>query len=374
LRERSNHLNRSLRAGRISVEARKKAMKKTHIVIVNPTKFLGNLLIALGLIQRSCAQFDRENQPYSIILDETFRPLVGNLFNHNSLIFYPRSILNQAGKLEKAALYFKLISDIRRLKADTAVDLEGDSVSRTLTRLCGAKKRIGPPDCLRPNWYHQLSEPRQQPSEFYKYRNILACVANISDATPSYGKLNIPETAGNENTLPAELGVLDYSKIVILHAGASKMRKLWGDENWIQLIRLLQARGFSPVLVGAGDMDRLTNNNINNALTTQVPDLANRLDLTGLSRLLRRAAFYIGNDSGPMHLATALGVPAIAIFGPTNERIWGPLTNSTNVMRGYRCPAACRNGHACELEFRCLTELSAEAVLDNFISRIQERP
>ncbi len=365
-------LIRALAYRKNSVEARKAAMKKNHILIVNPTKFLGNLLIALGLIQRSCAQFDRDQQPYSIVLDESFKPLVGKLFNQDSLIFYPRSMLNHASKLQKARLYFKLISDIRRLKADTAVDLEGDSVSRTLTRLSGVKNRIGPPDCLRPNWYHQLSEPRQQPSEFYKYRNVLACVAEVSDATPSYGKLSIPEES-DESALPCELMLLDYSKTVILHAGASKVRKLWGNANWIQLIGSLQAKGFSPVLIGAGEMDSLTNSKINSALASPVPDLVNKLDFLELSRLLRRAAFYIGNDSGPMHLATALEVPAIAIFGPTNEHIWGPLTDSTSVMRGYSCPTGCRNGHACELEFRCLTELSAEAVLDNFVSRIKQR-
>ena len=170
------------------------------------------------------------------------------------------------------------------------------------------------------------------------------------------------------------MNLLEQSKIVVLHAGASKVRKLWSNQKWIKLIAYLQEKDFSPVLIGEGKMDLTTNGNINKALHTPIPNLTNQLDLIDLSRLLKKSSFYIGNDSGPMHLATALDVPAIAIFGPTNESIWGPLLNSTSVMRGYRCPSQCRNGHDCELEFRCLGDLSPERVIKEFMSRVQAPP
>jgi len=240
-----------------------------------------------------------------------------------------------------------------------------------LTLLSGAKQRIGPEDCPRTNWYHQLSTPREKPSEFYKYRNVLACVADIADASPEYGKLNIPKNVETEITDLKLHSLLNSPKIVILHAGASKVRKHWPNENWISLVRHLQSEGYSPVLIGAGEIDSFTNSTINSALENPIPNLVNKLGLVNLAGLLSKAMFFIGNDSGPMHLATAIGVPAIAIFGPTNDKIWGPLINTTEVMRGYQCPTECRNGHDCELAFRCLTELSAETVMKNFISRTQ---
>jgi heptosyltransferase-3 len=347
-------------------------MTKSHILIVDPTKFLGNLLIALGIIQEACSQFDEEKQPYTIILDDSFEPLVSALFKPEALLYYPRSKLKNASFPEKAKMFAALISKIRRLKVDKAVDLEGDSVSRILTRLSGARERIGPEDCARTSWYHQLSEPRQKPSEFYKYRNITACVAKVSKSNPSYGKLNIPESTTRVDSLLQNKTSVGAQKIVILHVGASKIRKRWPIDNWIQLISYLQADGFSPVLIGAGSSDSLTNSTINAALRSPIPDLADRLDLIDLAALLNTAIFYIGNDSGPMHLATALGVPAIVIFGPTNELIWGPLLDSTTVMRGYSCPAQCRNGHECKLGFPCLTNLTAENVREKFLFKIQD--
>ncbi len=345
-------------------------MQRSHVIIINPTKFLGNLLIALGIIQKACKIFGEEHQTYTIIFDESFRSITANLFNSNNVIYYPRAAIKHGAYIEKVQFYSKLVSNIRRLKADKAIDLEGDSVSRMLTRLSGATTRIGPNDCLRPNWYHQTSEPRQGPSEFFKYRNTMACAVDVSYLAPAYGKLNIPESETSSQPSLLNSVVPDKDKIIVLHAGASKVRKLWPTSYWIQLIQLLQSAGYSPVLIGAGEMDLQTNSAINEALDHSIPDLVNKLDLPRLSNLLEKASFYIGNDSGPMHLASALGVPAIAIFGPTKDDIWGPLSDTTTVMRGFLCPTQCRNGHDCELEFKCLHNLSAEAVFDQFKSRI----
>ncbi len=345
-------------------------MKKSHILIVIPTKFLGNLLISLGVIQDASAKFDSLGQPYSILVDQSFEPLVANLFNSDSLIFYPRAFLKKSNFIAKSVAYLHLIGKIRGLRIDKAIDLEGDSVSRMLARLSGATTRIGPHECLRPNWYHQSSTPKLSPSEFYKYLNVMSCAIPLSNLSQQYGKLNIPEITDKDSLLAKLHLEFDQPKIVVLHAGASKTRKLWPNEKWISLVELLQKEGFSPVLIGAGNMDSVTNQSINEGLARPIPDLVNKLSLVELAQLLNRSCFYIGNDSGPMHMAAALDVPSIAIFGPTDESIWGPLVDTTTVMRGFQCPPECRNGHHCELGFCCLVNLSAADVFAKFKERI----
>ncbi len=350
---------------------KKRPAQRSHVLVVNPTKFLGNLLIALGVIQSASVKLTEQHKTYTLIFDESFKSLVENLFCPGTIIYYPRSAIKNATYIGKAKLYSKFVCHVRRLSADKAVDLEGDSVSRMLTRLSGATTRIGPADCLRPNWYHQTSEPRNDASEFFKYRNTMACAADVSNLAPAYGKLNIPKI--EISSLPSLMStvVTDLNKIIVLHAGASKARKLWPTSYWIQLVRLLINAGYKPVLIGAGEMDSKTNYAINTELDHSIPDLVNKLDLPHLAGLLKLASFYIGNDSGPMHLATALGIPAIAIFGPTNNTIWGPLGDNTSVMRGFQCPTQCRNGHDCELEYKCLRNLSAQAVFDQFKLRVR---
>lgn len=99
-------------------------------------------------------------------------------------------------------------------------------------------------------------------------------------------------------------------------------------------------------------------------------DLGGKTSLLQTIALLRRATLFIGNDSGPLHLAAGAGVPALGIYGLTNQRAWGPWGEHTRIVsrsdlpcmpclyRGYRL--GLRNG--CP-DRPCLTELSVDAVL-----------
>lgn len=336
---------------------------QTEQIITNPTKFLGNLLIALGLMQRAAQQSASEGIGLTLVLDDSFRPLLEPLFPSGNIIYYPRRELARAGSFNRAGLYLKLLREIRRRGARTALDIEGDSVSRTLTRLSGASRRIGPPDCLRPDWYDEVAPLREGPSEYFRYRAVLGTVFDVNELPPHYGSLSVPAVTESLTDRLTQQGVSLNNSLVLLHTGASKRRKLWAVEKWLALIAAVRQRGLQPVLIGAGAMDRETNAAINNGLTEPAANLTDALSLLELAQLMGVSTFYVGNDSGPMHLATALGLPGIALFGPTKDAIWGPLLPSTQVLRGYSCPESCRNGHDCQLDLRCLGDLQAAQVI-----------
>lgn len=372
-------------------------MQRQPIIIVNPTKFLGNLLISLGLIQRACEQFECRGQPYTLVFDEAYKPLVLPLFKPNSLIFYPRAQIRRASLLGKLALYFKMLMPLLKLKNAIAVDMEGDSVSSLLTILSGARDSIGPYGAPRSHWYKKVSSAKNtnSPSEFFKYRNVLAlvneviesdektkgveCVKNVEAIdlpfeSTHYGRLNVPSLSTELIVLLKENEITDTTKLVVLHTGASKIRKLWPTDHWVELIILLQGNGITPVLIGSGEQEEDINRTINAQLERPVPNLSNKLCLVGLSQVISISRFYIGNDSGPMHLATSLGVPGIALFGPTSDKLWGPLLPKMTAIRAHQCPSSCRNGHACQQSFSCLTEISPNRVFNQFIARVDEEP
>lgn len=337
-------------------------MKPRPILIVNPTKFLGNLLISLGLIQEAVRRIELRGQPYVLIFDEIFKPFVQPLFKPESLIFYPRTEIKKSGVIGQLLLYLSLLRKIRKLQGSIAIDMEGDSVSSMLTILAGANSTLGPYGTPRAHWYQMVSKPKleNESSEFFKYRNILASFNVLPFKAPMYGSLKLPTRDKKFLSLIASNGINDSSKLIVLHTGASKKRKFWPSPHWVKLIELLQTKNMKPILIGAGKKDAENNQAINARLAQAIPDLTNQLGLVDLAQLINMSRFYIGNDSGPMHLATSLNIPGIAIFGPTNDHLWGPLLPNMTTMRGHKCPTSCRNGHHCETEFSCLKQLTPE--------------
>jgi lipopolysaccharide heptosyltransferase I len=100
--------------------------------------------------------------------------------------------------------------------------------------------------------------------------------------------------------------------------------KLWGDEAFIEFARNAIARyGMDAVLTG-GPMDRAALDSMRTHIGPRAANLAGETDLTELAALFSQADFVVTVDSGPMHIAAAVGTPVIALFGPTSPERTGP--------------------------------------------------
>lgn len=344
------------------------------ILVINPTKHLGNLLISLGLAQHTCALWRKQGDSVLWVFDENYRAIVAPSLPGENILYYPRKAIEQASPVGKLVRYMTMLRQVRKFKPDVALDLEADSVSSLLAVLSGAKQRIGSIEAKHPGRYHQLAAKRPKPHEYYKYHQVFATQFDLASLLPHYGDVSAVQARDAVNQVCQELKLDTRHRMVAIHAGATKLKKMWPVEHFQNLVLELRAQGLTPVLIGAGAIDQETNARINAGLQAQgaeaVTDLCNRLSLAGLIDFLKRCAFYIGNDSGPMHLASALHIPAIALFGSSNEALWGPLGATTDVMRGQPCESDCNRGHSCRVNYRCLTALSAQQVSERVRARL----
>ncbi|MFK7865537.1 MAG: glycosyltransferase family 9 protein [Pseudohongiellaceae bacterium] len=327
--------------------------------------------MSLGLVQEFVGKIESKHQDYFLLFDEEFKATAESLFDTEKLLFYPRHELKNTSGLQRARIYLRFITKLRKLGADTAIDLEGDSVSSMLTMLSGAQTKVGPFGCPRSQRYTHISKPKRsaQQSEFYRYRNVLATVIELEESAPRYGQLKLPLLDNRFNSKLVENGLTQRTNLVVCHTGASKVRKLWPREHWIELIKLLQGVGVTPVLVGTGTIEADNNIAITCALQQPIVNLTNKLSLLELALLTSRSQFFIGNDSGPMHLACSLGIEGIGIFGPTYECLWGPLLPNVVALRSEACPLTCNNGHACDSNISCLAKLTPKMVFQEFRNR-----
>ncbi|MEX2314550.1 MAG: glycosyltransferase family 9 protein [Thermomicrobiales bacterium] len=114
--------------------------------------------------------------------------------------------------------------------------------------------------------------------------------------------------------------------------GVNMLDKRWPKRRIIQLATKLERDGVAVVLSGGpGDVE-ITTQVANQASIPASRILAGRADLGTLAAVLRRAAVYVGPDTGVSHVAAAVGVPTIAIFGPTNPRRYRPLGSQVQVL------------------------------------------
>ena len=118
-----------------------------------------------------------------------------------------------------------------------------------------------------------------------------------------------------------------------LHPGSGSERKNWPEENWMRLIQNLQtATRFNFLLVGGeAEVGRLRR--LSAVFCPDRFELAQSLPLAELARRLQSCLGFIGHDSGISHLAAALGLPALVLWGGTNETVWRPRGERVTVLR-----------------------------------------
>lgn len=153
-----------------------------------------------------------------------------------------------------------------------------------------------------------------------------------------------------------------------MNAGSMWKTKRWIPEGFASVAdRLIEERNCQVLLFGS-EKDREAVHGVTQRMKRAPVDLCGRTDLKTLSALISRCSLFVTNDSGPMHLATAAGVPVVAIFGPTTKELgffpYGPKSAVVELNLACR-PCTLHGGHACPLgHFKCMKDLTPESVLE----------
>lgn len=314
----------------------------------------------MGALQPALLRLGERYAKVTLVVDSAYKDLLQGGDNQvNELVFYPRAEINQASFVKKLSKYWQFIAQLRKVNFDVVVDVEADSTTSNLAYFSRGEYKIGPWNATR-SFYDEICGAKSSPHEFVKYRDVLNKVVNVEGLKPQYANMEID---CNETHPLAQDGTL-----VLIHVGATKPRKMWPLDKWCTLIEKLKASGYTPCLVGAGKIDRQAIQEICSRM--EVDSLCDQLTLAQLMALMKQACFYIGNDSGPMHLASAVGVPALGLFGPSSESIWGPIAATTRTLRAYECPASCGGRHSCDLNHGCIRDLAVDDVWDAFVSYV----
>jgi lipopolysaccharide heptosyltransferase II len=174
-----------------------------------------------------------------------------------------------------------------------------------------------------------------------------------------------PEADREAGNWLAEAGLGQGRPVIAIAPGAAHPTKRWPMEHWRRLIRRLIGEGFDALIVGGPD-DRSLAAELLNQGEGRVINAAGVFGLQGTGGLLRRSAALVSGDTGVMHMATAVGTPVVALFGPTVEAFgFFPYTSRASVLElALSCrPCSSKGGPRCPLgHHRCLVDIDSDSV------------
>jgi heptosyltransferase-2 len=154
-------------------------------------------------------------------------------------------------------------------------------------------------------------------------------------------------------------------RMIALAPGAAHATKRWPLEQWRALAERIVDQGFDLVLVG-GEEDASLGAALADGATGRVANAAGRFGLQGTGALLQRAAAVVSGDTGVMHMATAVGIPVVALFGPTVQPFgFFPYTPRARVVElPLDCrPCSSKGGPRCPLgHHRCMLDIVPDTV------------
>lgn len=254
---------------------------------------------------------------------------------------------------------------LRRMSFDVSVDFQSSLKSAWLVLAAGAKVRVGFGRAVNRE-FNTLAQNRLvdvPAAGIHRIERDLALLAPLG-IRPQYVAPVLPRSAEDRAAVDAALAGRPHGgPLVVIHPGTSEFAafKRWVPERYAAVADGLIAGRGADVLVTYGPADRdvaaevVAHMGSKGALAPPIGSLLQYCEL------LRRAALFIGSDTGPMHMASALGVPVVALFGPKDPVQTGPYCSRSIVVRGQADCAPCTRRRCSHV--RCMTSIAAAQVL-----------
>ena len=341
-------------------------ISESRILIVKLSA-LGDVIHALPTLEALRSLYPQGHITW--LVEEPHAPVVAGHPALDEVWPLPRPRLGNGRFLPGLRDSLKLARRLREQPFDLVIDLQGLLKSAVWVVLTRSPRKLGY-DRTRELSYLALTE-RLAPydPEAHAVRRYLNLARHLGAAAePPRFRLGLPLPADLSHLLSLERG----QPLAVVHPGARWPTKLWPAARWARLADwLARDKGFRVVITGSPG-DREMAEEIVALAETRPLDLAGRTSLAELGALLKKAEFAVTTDTGPMHLAAALGTPVAALFGPTAPWRTGPFGEGHEVVRLELDCSPCFQRRCSET--RCLLELpvlKAQEAVEKILVRRQ---
>lgn len=220
----------------------------------------------------------------------------------------------------------QMTSSRRELNAqqyELAVDFQGATKSGILARFAKSSLGMQNPRETPARWFYDRRVPTSGAHVIEQYHSLAEAAVRqpLPMSTPIFPETDLPEAA---------LPIAAAGEIALINPGAGWGAKQWPAERYGEVARSLAAEGLTP-LINFGPGEEKLANQVKEASGGNARPIS--CSVGELIAVTRRTRLFIGGDTGPLHLAAALRVPVVAIFGPTDPARNGPYGTKSIVLR-----------------------------------------
>ena len=331
-------------------------------ILVMRYRFIGDTVLTVPFLRNLRAAFpeariDLMLEPFSGQVIEGC-PYIDRIIPFELKTIHKYSAGSDRGRF---GAYVHYCSLIRRERYDAVFALKRSLSSALLVWAARVPRRIGFATEGRRIF---LTDPVAYRHDQHEVDNFLDCLrtVDIPIGSTHLELWTTPEQDAKARELFSNAGWKDGDLKVIIHAAASLAAKQWPPERFAGVMRSLRDRhGARFIYTGAkGD------SHLYDEIERQGP--FNSLNLCGVTTVRENIAVYracdlfFGVDSGPMHMAAAAGVPVVALFGPTDERKWGPWGTGHVIVSKFLACHPCKP-HKCG-DHQCMDQISTTEALE----------
>ena len=334
--------------------------KEVKRLLIRSTNWVGDAIMTTPAVRAIRKGFP--NARISILAKPWVAPVFENSPHIDHLIIYDGKGIHKGifGKL-------RLARDIKKYGFDAAILLQNAFEAALITFLAGIPIRIGyNTDARKMLLTHAVSctdEIKRKHQTGY-YLNILTGIGIKTSHRDLYLEL------GQKNRFQAgrilmEQHITRHDKLVGINPSATfGPAKQWPLDRYADLADRIHAYTNAKIIVFGGPKDRKLGKDISRMMQHRPIDLAGKTALGEAMALIEKCALFITNDSGLMHVAAALNVPLIAIFGSTNSTATGPLSSNSRVVQVPTNCNPCLKPECPKGHLNCMDQIGVDMVLD----------
>ena len=288
-----------------------------NILIIKPSS-LGDIVQALPALSALRRTFP--DATITWLIRPEFAKLIENHPHLNDIILFDRKFLGKAWHNPRAfAALLSLIKQLRRNKFDTVLDLQGLFRTAALAWLTGCKKRFGMKTAreFAHIFYNQKVPQDARSIHVVDYYLKVVKAVGVSDLAVEFIFPQNPAAADSVSALLIQQNITQNNYAVFI-PGSAQTDKCWPIERFAALAdKLADEFGFAIVATGT-QSEKPIAEKFKTLTSAPVANLAGQTNLPQLTALLSTAKLVLSNDTGPGHVAAALGTPLAMIFGWAN--------------------------------------------------------
>ncbi|MCB4792505.1 MAG: DUF374 domain-containing protein [Elusimicrobia bacterium] len=296
-------------------------------------------------------------------VDERCAPLLEGNPDLDEIIVFDRSNVSYT--------YLRSLKEsLRKKEIDVSLDLHGLFKSAFMAWLAGAHFKLASSSTngMRElSWLisREIKAPSQNMHCIERHLEVAAYLG--CDTGKIDYKFNVDEEKSTKVDEILKALKIDRAKpLILIHPGGGWVARRWFPERYSELInRLVLELKAEVILIGGkegGSKEKGLNEKIRSSSKSDVKDLTDKLDLKELMALYKKSSLFIGNEAGPMHIAVALGLPTVAIIGPTDPGRTGPYKGDTIIVTKKVDCQPCRERN-CRTKV-CMERISVQDVFE----------